>query len=137
MGTRLSLLLVWIGLLLAAVPVLAHHAFSGEFDATQPVTLRGTITKVEWVNPHSWFYIDVKGPDGKVTNWGIEGGAPNALIRQGWRRDSLPLGTEIVVTAYRAKNGTARANGRSITFPDGRNLFVGSSGTGAPGDPKQ
>jgi len=137
MRTRLSGVLVGIGVLLAAVPVITHHSFSAEFDGNKPVTLRGKVTKVDWVNPHAWFHIDVKGPDGKVTNWAIESGAPNALIRRGWRKDSLPTGTEIVVEGYRAKNGSAMANGRAITFPDGRKLFVGSSGTGAPGEPKQ
>jgi hypothetical protein len=121
------------GLVLAAdQPVTAHHAFAAEFDANAPVTLRGTVTKMDWINPHSWIYIDVKEPDGKVTSWMIEAGAPNALLRRGFNKDSLPPGTEILVEGYQAKSGAKRANGRDITFTDGKKLFVGSSGTGAP-----
>ena len=116
----------------AAVPVIAHHSFAAEFDAKKPVKLQGTVTKMEWINPHSWIHIDVKNADGTVTTWMVEGGAPNALIRRGWNRDSLPAGTEILVEGFQAKDGAARANGRDITFPDGKKLFVGSSGTGAP-----
>ncbi|PYR32070.1 MAG: hypothetical protein DMF90_24325 [Acidobacteria bacterium] len=118
--------------LAAAAPVLAHHAFAAEFDANAPVTLRGTVTKMDWINPHSWIYIDVKEPDGKITSWMIEAGAPNALLRRGFNKDSLPPGTEILVEGYQAKSGAKRANGRDITFTDGKKLFVGSSGTGAP-----
>ena len=121
-------------LLLAAAPVWAHHAFSAEFDAAKPVKLQGTVKKVEWINPHSWITIDVKRPDGTVQTWEIEAGAPNAMFRRGFNKDSLPVGTEIVVSGYLAKNGKPRANGRDITFPDGRKLFVGSSNTGAPED---
>lgn len=117
--------------------VLAHHAFSAEFDANKPLTLRGTLTKFEWVNPHSWLHLDVKGPDGKVVSWAIEGGAPNALIRRGMNKDSVPTGVEILVEAYRAKDGSNRANGVDVTFlADGRKMFMGSSGTGAPYDKK-
>ena len=130
---KLLLTMAAISLVLAAAaPVLAHHAFAAEFDAAAPVTLRGTVTKMEWINPHSWIYIDVKEPDGKVTSWMIEAGAPNALLRRGFNRDSLPPGTEILVEGYQAKSGAKRANGRDITFTDGKKLFVGSSGTGAP-----
>jgi hypothetical protein len=115
-------------------PVLAHHAFTAEFDATKPVTLRGTVTKMEWVNPHSWIHLDVKGPDGKVETWAIEAGAPNAMFRRGWNKNSIPVGIEIVVEGYRAKNGKNIANGRDVLLPDGKKLFVGSSGTGAPRD---
>jgi len=118
--------------LAAAARVLAHHAFAAEFDANAPVTLRGTVTKMDWINPHSWIYIDVKEPDGKITSWMIEAGAPNALLRRGFNKDSLPPGTEILVEGYQAKSGAKRANGRDITFTDGKKLFVGSSGTGAP-----
>ena len=130
---KLLLTMAAAGLVLgAAAPVLAHHAFAAEFDAATPVTLRGTVTKMEWINPHSWIYIDVKEPDGKVTSWMIEAGAPNALLRRGFNKDSLPPGTEILVEGYQAKSGAKRANGRDITFTDGKKLFVGSSGTGAP-----
>ena len=116
----------------AAVPVIAHHSFAAEFDAKKPVKLRGTVTKMEWINPHSWIHIDVKTPDGKVESWMVEGGATNALLRRGWNKNSLLPGTEILVEGFQAKDGAMRANGRDITFPDGKKLFVGSSGTGAP-----
>ncbi len=116
----------------AAVPVIAHHSFAAEFDAKKPVKLRGVVTKMEWINPHSWIHIDVKTPDGKVEQWMVEGGAPNALLRRGWNKNSLLPGTEILVEGFQAKDGAMRANGRDITFPDGKKLFVGSSGTGAP-----
>ena len=116
----------------AAVPVIAHHSFAAEFDAKKPVKLRGVVTKMEWINPHSWIHIDVKTPDGKVEQWMVEGGAPNALLRRGWNKNSLLPGTEIYVEGFQAKDGALRANGRDITFPDGKKLFVGSSGTGAP-----
>lgn len=116
------------------IPIRAHHAFAAEFDAEQPITLRGAVTRVEWINPHTWIHINVKSADGKSTEWMIEGGTPNTLLRRGVDKNSLPAGTEIVVDGYRAKNGSNRANGRDITLPDGRKLFVGSSGTGAPSD---
>ena len=116
----------------AAVPVIAHHSFAAEFDAKRPVKLRGTVTKMEWINPHSWIHIDVKTADGKTEKWMVEGGAPNALLRRGWNKNSLLPGTEILVEGFQAKDGATRANGRDITFPDGKKLFVGSSGTGAP-----
>ena len=116
----------------AAVPVIAHHSFAAEFDAKRPVKLRGTVTKMEWINPHSWIHIDVKTADGKTEKWMVEGGAPNALLRRGWNKNSLLPGTEIMVEGFQAKDGATRANGRDITFPDGKKLFVGSSGIGAP-----
>jgi len=116
----------------AAVQVAAHHSFAAEFDAKRPVKLRGTVVKMEWINPHAWIHIDVAGEDGKVTPWMIEAAAPNALLRRGWTKKSLPEGTEILVEGFQAKDGANRANGRDITFPDGKKLFVGSSGTGAP-----
>jgi len=121
-------------LLLSGTPLRAHHAFAAEFDAQQPITLRGTVTRVEWINPHTWIHITVKDTSGSTIEWMIEGGTPNTLLRRGVDRNSLPAGTEVIVDGYRAKNGTNRANGRDITLPDGRKLFLGSSGTGAPTD---
>lgn len=121
---------------LATTPVAAHHAFSAEFDAKRPVKLKGTVTKMEWINPHSWIHVDVKEPNGKVTSWMVEGGAPNALLRRGFTKNSLKIGTEVSIEGYQAKDGSTRANGRDITLPDGSKLFVGSSGTGAPRDGK-
>ena len=136
MKTKVAALVVGVGMLLAAVPVWAHHAFVAEFDANKPVTLRGTITKMEWINPHSWVHIDVKDPDGKVTSWMVEGGPPNALFRRGFTKEAMPVGAEILVQGYQAIDGSKRANGRDITFADGRKLFLGSSGPGAPDDGK-
>ena len=116
----------------AAVQVSAHHSFAAEFDAKRPVKLRGTVVKMEWINPHTWIHLDVKTPKGTVERWMIEGGPPNALYRRGFSQKSLPQGSEIVVEGFRAKDGSMRANGRDLTFADGRRLFVGSSGTGAP-----
>lgn len=136
MRRKLLIAVACSGLFVAAVPVLAHHAFSAEFDATKPVKLRGAVTKMEWVNPHAWIHIDVKKADGTTETWMIEGGTPNTLLRRGFTRDSLKMGTEIVVEGYQAKDGSTRANGRDLTLPDGRKLFLGSGGTGAPTDAK-
>jgi len=128
----LSTMIAGFGMLIVlgtlATPVAAHHSFAAEFDETKPITLKGTLTKVEWVNPHGWLYMDVKGPDGTIVNWGIEAGAPNALLRRGMRRTDFAPGMEIVVTGFLAKNGTPTANGRTVTLPDGREFFAGSSG---------
>jgi hypothetical protein len=132
MRTKIGVLACGAVLLAASAPVRAHHAFAAEFDASKPVKLRGTVTKMDWINPHAWIHIEVKQPDGKVEAWMVEGGAPNALLRRGFTRQSLLPGTEILVDGFRAKNGTNRANGWNITLPDGEILFIGSSGTGAP-----
>jgi hypothetical protein len=123
-----------VGSLLSVAPLTAHHSFAAEFDEHQPVTLKGILTRFEWVNPHGWLYIDVKEPDGKVVNWAIEAGAPNALLKRGLRKTDFPAGLEVIINGYRAKNGTPTANGRTVTLSDGRNFFMGSSGTGAPAD---
>ena len=123
-------------LLAAGAPAIAHHAFSAEFDANAPVTLRGPVTRVEWINPHAWIHMESKAANGKSEVWMVEGGTPNTLQRNGITRDSIKIGTVIVVSGYKAKDGRLRANGRDITFPDGRTLFMGSSGTGAPRDGK-
>jgi hypothetical protein len=135
MGNRRGL---FIGALLLAcgASLSAHHSFAAEFDANQPVQLKGTVVKVEWINPHTWIHLDVKKTDGSMERWMIEGGTPNTLLRRGLTKNSLPEGTELVVDGYKAKNGSNRANGRDLTFTDGRKLFMGSSGTGAPRDGK-
>ena len=132
MRAKLAFLLAGVGLLLAAAPAWAHHAFAAEFDSKKPIKLRGAITKVEWINPHSWIHVAVKNADGTSTEWMVEGGTPNTLFRRGVTKDSLAVGTEIVVDGYQAKDGTNRANGRDITFPDGRKLFLGASSSDAP-----
>ena len=136
MRNRLALTLAGIALalLVAGSSARAHHAFSAEFDATKPVALRGKITKMEWINPHAWMHIDVTTEDGTVESWMIEAGPPGALVRRGWRKDSVTPGIEVLVEGYQAIDGALRANGRDVTFPDGTRLFAGSSGTGAPRD---
>jgi DNA/RNA endonuclease YhcR with UshA esterase domain len=131
---KLSILSVaGAGLLLGtALPVLAHHAFSAEFDANSPVELKGTVTRMEWINPHSWIHIDVVNEDGETESWMVEGGAPNAILRRGFTADSLKAGTVIMVEGYQARDGSMRANGRDITFEDGTKLFVGAGSRGAP-----
>ncbi len=134
MARRVWMAAAAAALLVAGGRLMAHHAFSAEFDANAPVTLRGPVTKVEWINPHAWIHMAVKTPSGATENWMVEGGTPNTLQRVGISRDSIKIGTEIVVAGFKAKDGRLRANGRDITLPDGRTLFMGSSGTGAPRD---
>lgn len=123
-----------LALLVGLAPVAAHHAFSSEFDAAKPVRLRGKITKMEWINPHAWMHMEVAAEDGTTQNWMIEAGPPGALVRRGWRKDSVKPGVEVLVEGYRAIDGSNKANGRDVTLPDGTRLFAGSSGTGAPYD---
>jgi uncharacterized protein DUF6152 len=135
MRKKLTVVVAGLALLLTAAPLIAHHAFSAEFDANEPITLKGTVTRVEWINPHTWIHLNVKATDGTVTEWMVEGGPPIALLRRGLNKYALPAGSEIVVVGYRSKDGLPRANGRDLTFTDGKKLFMGSTGTGAPGDP--
>ena len=132
MRIKLATYLAAASLFLAAVAASAHHSFSAEFDANNPIHLEGTVAKMEWVNPHAWIYVDVKKPDGTIEQWKIEGGTPNALFRRGFTKDSLKTGTPIIVNGYRAKDGSLKGNGRDLTLPDGRKLFLGSPGNDAP-----
>jgi hypothetical protein len=131
-----ALALAGVGFVLWTGSLLAHHAFSAEFDARKPLKLEGTVTKVEWINPHAWFHIDVKKPDGTIEKWMIEAGNPHNLFRRGFTKDIVTAGMVIVVDGYQAKDGSRRANGRDLTLPGGKTLFMGSSGTGAPLDGK-
>ena len=118
--------------IMSASSAYAHHAFAAEFDANKPVSFKGKITKMEWINPHTWLHVDVAQPNGQVVNWAIEAGTPNVLFRRGFTKESLLPGTEISIDGYQSKDGSHRANGRDLTFADGKKLFLGSSGTGAP-----
>ena len=133
---RAKLSLVAVAVLAVPLTVLAHHSFAAEFDANKPLVLKGTITRVDLVNPHAWLYMNVTDADGKVVNWAIEMGAPNALIRRGITKNTVPIGAELTVEGFAAKDGSPTANGRTLRMADGRALFAGSSNTGAPGDPR-
>jgi len=137
MRNRLTFAAALAGLLLTAMPMLAHHAFEAEFDQNKPVTLSGKVTGMEWINPHSWIHIDVADANGNVTNWMIECGSPNIMLRRGFTKRSLEVGTEVTVKGYQAKNGTNRANGSSVTFKDGKKLFVGGSNPDLPDEQKK
>ena len=132
MLARLVFFVVGVTLLVGIPRMSAHHAFSAEFDADRPIALHGTVSKTVWINPHSWIHIDVEGEDGQVVTWAIECGAPNSLMRRGLNKNSVTVGTELVIDGFGAKDGSNTANARDITLPDGSTFFVGSSGTGAP-----
>jgi hypothetical protein len=137
MRVKLSFFLASAGLLLAVAPVWAHHAFQAEYDDKKPVHLVGKVTEMEWINPHSWIHIDVVGPDGKTTNWMVECGSPNIMLRRGFTKRSLEAGTDLVIDGYQAKSGEFKANGGSVTFKDGHRLFVGGSNPDDPGGQKE
>ena len=137
MRARLNAFIVGVGLLLAVNPALAHHSFAAEFDGSKHIKLQGTVTKMEWINPHAWIHVDVKGPDGKMISWMVECGSPNILFRRGLGKASITPGTEILVDGFQAKDGSNRANGRDVTFADGQKRFLGSSNPDAdPGEKK-
>ena len=137
MRTKVAVVAAGVGLLLAGslvAPVIAHHAFSAEFDANRPLHMEGTVVKMEWINPHAWLHMEIENEDGTKATWMVEGGTPNTLFRRGFTQDSLAIGTEVIVDGYQAKDGSDKMNGRDLTFRDGSKLFMGSSGTGAPTD---
>jgi uncharacterized protein DUF6152 len=131
-----TLAVAGLTLVMAAAPLQAHHAFASEFDAKRPVKFTAVVTKMEWINPHAWMHVEVKKPDGSSEKWMIEAGTPNMLFRRGVNKESVKPGMEVVIDGYQAKDGSRRANGRDVTLPDGRKLFLGSSGTGAPYEQK-
>lgn len=134
MRLKLAVAVAGVSLLAAGIPAWAHHAFAAEFDAKKPVHFEGKVTKVELINPHSWIHVDVKNPDGTVTNWMFEAGSPNVLLRRGFTKNTIAPGTTVIVDGYQSKDGSNRANGRDITLPNGQKLFIGATGTGAPDD---
>lgn len=136
MRITLTLVIATISLAAAGAPAWAHHAFASEFDARKPVKFQGTVTKMEWINPHAWMHVEVKKPDGTIENWMIEAGSPNSLFRRGINKNTVKPGMQVVVDGYQARDGSRRANGRDVTLPEGRKLFLGSTGTGAPEDKK-
>src|SRR5512145_3165954 len=131
MRARLLCAAVAAAVCLAAVPAIAHHAFAAEFDADKPIKLTGKVVEMRWSNPHAWIYLDVAGANGKTERWAFETGAANGLFRRGWRKEDLPAGTVLVIQGWQARNGSNTANAGSITFPDGRRLFAGSSNPNA------
>ncbi|HEY5567881.1 MAG TPA: DUF6152 family protein [Gammaproteobacteria bacterium] len=137
MRTRLFSIAAGVALAAAAIPASAHHSFAAEFDPSKPVLIEGVVKEFRWVNPHSWLHINVTKEDGTVEEWAVEGGAPSALLRRGWNRNSLPAGTKVTVTGFQAKDGSLRANARDVVFPDGRQLFIGSPSIGAPDESPQ
>jgi hypothetical protein len=136
MRIRFVLAVAAMALVAAAVPAWAHHAFASEFDAKKPVKFTATVTKMEWINPHAWMHVEVKKPDGTTENWMIEAGSPNSLFRRGITKDTVRVGMQVVVDGYQARDGSRRANGRDVTLPEGKKLFLGSQNTGAPEEKK-
>ncbi len=135
MRNKLAVLAAVVGLA-AAYPALAHHSFSAEFDGSKVIELKGSVTKIEWANPHVYFYMDVKDEKGATTNWGCETTSPGSLHRQGWTRDTLKVGDQVIVDGYPARDGSKLADARRVTLPDGRRIFGGTPGDGGPGEPK-